>query len=284
MTSRAVSLVFAVSALAALSSCSKSQQGEQAARSFDAAEAPDIAPTAAPGVAFNYAYQFNLPDERIRGVQEAHAAACEKLGVERCRITGLEYSVNEDEMVRASLTVKLEPTIARAFGKDAIATVEQNEGKLRNLAITGEDQQPHIRANQSEKDTLVEQRASLQKQLSGGGLKASQRIELQQQINQLEQQISAAQASINVSNEKLANTPMTFDYYGRGGAPGFRNNPIRESWNLLVSTVVTVVQFVLDALAVLVPIGLLLALLIALWRTRPIAAMRRWLRPVESEE
>src|SRR5881628_1327936 len=54
-----------------------------------AAAPAGIAPTAAPGVAFNYKYAFRLPAERITAVQEEHAEACEKLGVARCRITGL---------------------------------------------------------------------------------------------------------------------------------------------------------------------------------------------------
>src|SRR4051812_2612282 len=56
-----------------------------------APEPPDIAPRAAPGVAFNYRYAFRLPPKRIAQVQEEHAQACEKLGVARCRITGMLY-------------------------------------------------------------------------------------------------------------------------------------------------------------------------------------------------
>ena len=50
---------------------------------------PNVGPTAAPGVAFNYRYAFRLPAERIAQVQEQHARTCEGLGVARCRITGM---------------------------------------------------------------------------------------------------------------------------------------------------------------------------------------------------
>ena len=40
-----------------------------------AAAGPDIGPTAAPGVAFNYRYAFRLAAPRIAEVQEQHAAA-----------------------------------------------------------------------------------------------------------------------------------------------------------------------------------------------------------------
>jgi uncharacterized membrane protein len=70
---------------------------------------------------------------------------------------------------------------------------------------------------------------------------------------------------------------MAFHYYGRGGVPGFRGNPIHEAWQTFVMTVVWLVGMLLQALAVLVPLGLLVAVLIALWRTRPIRSVRSWL-------
>jgi hypothetical protein len=90
------------------SSCSSGEEGTEGIAE-DAAEqlSPDIAPSAAPGVAFAYGYDFKLADERISALQEIHAAECEKLGIARCRITGLRYTVGENEQVSAMLQVKL---------------------------------------------------------------------------------------------------------------------------------------------------------------------------------
>lgn len=76
---------------------------------------------------------------------------------------------------------------------------------------------------------------------------------------------------------------MKFEYYGRGGVPGFRGNPLRAAWHTLITTVVRLSGFLLQALAVLLPLGLLFALIVALWRTRPIRAVRRWLIGTEHE-
>ena len=70
---------------------------------------------------------------------------------------------------------------------------------------------------------------------------------------------------------------MQFAYYGEGGAPGFRGNPLREAWHLFVATVVTLTGLVLRALAVLVPLGLILIVLVLLWRSWPVRRIRRWL-------
>ena len=67
-------------------------------------EAPaGVAVTAAPGVAFNYRYAFSLPAERISAAQEDHAASCEKLGIARCRITGLRYQLLGEGRIVAML-------------------------------------------------------------------------------------------------------------------------------------------------------------------------------------
>src|SRR4051794_11328006 len=95
-------------------SCSKNDNS-QPSTSRETSSAPDISPTAAPGVAFNYAYEFSLADDRISATQEAHASACENLGLARCRITGMSYSVDEHEQVTAELDLKLDPMIARQF-------------------------------------------------------------------------------------------------------------------------------------------------------------------------
>ncbi|HMN84711.1 MAG TPA: hypothetical protein PKA74_01795, partial [Bauldia sp.] len=67
-----------------------------------------LAVTAAPGVAFNYRYAFSLPAGQIAAAQEAHAAACEQLGIARCRITGMRHQLLGENRVEAMLAFKLD--------------------------------------------------------------------------------------------------------------------------------------------------------------------------------
>jgi len=120
---------------------------ERMAPSYDVAPGttpPAVAPggiavTAAPGVAFSYHYAFRLPSARIAAAQEAHAQACEKLGIARCRITGMRYRLLGENNVEAMLAFKLDPAIARAFGKNGIGVVEAAQGTLVDAEITGTD-------------------------------------------------------------------------------------------------------------------------------------------------
>ncbi len=279
MLSRPICLSLA-SALA-LCSCS---QNERHPQGRDSSSSPNISPSAAPGVAFNYGYEFSLPDERISATQEAHAAACEKLGIERCRITGMSYSVDQNEQVTAELDLKLDPTIARQFGKSAQQSVESNDGKLIRLDIGSSDQGQAIQEATKQKTDASSQIAELQQELARTKPGSAAHATLLAQIQSVQQQASEQTHAIETSQAMLASTPMDFHYYGRGGVPGFRGNPVREAWQTFVTTAVWLVGMVLQAVAVLIPLLVLLALLIALWRTRPMRALRGWIKgPQESE-
>lgn len=266
-------------ASAAIVSCS--QQPEQSSPSqemaADSARAPDIAPSAAPGVAFAYGYNFQLPDKRISEVQEGHARECEQLGLAKCRITGMTYGIDENEQVSGSLRVKLNPAIARSFGKQAWGLVEKSDGRLVNLQISGDDVGSGIDAAQRRRSELSQRITDLEKKLAALPAADPGRSDLISQIEALKEEIGGQQRAIDSGQDQLANTPMTFDYYGSGGVPGFRGNPIREAWHTLVATVVITIRFLLQALAVVLPLALLVGLLILIWRSAPIRWLRRWL-------
>lgn len=72
---------------------------------------------------------------------------------------------------------------------------------------------------------------------------------------------------------------MTFNYYGRGGIAGFTGNPVREAMRSFVSNLVTMVTFFLQAVALLLPWAVLLALLVFIARSRVGLAVRRFFAP-----
>lgn len=281
----------AVVMFALLSSAGCSQGEERASDEFstrDAQEAspefrdasaesaaPGIVPTAAPGVAFAYHYGFRTPDAAISAAQEAHAAACEKLGLAKCRITGMTYELDERDRVDGTLEIAIDPLLARGFGRDAIAVVEKHEGKLRYARITGEDQNPVLdeaaRREGSANRTIAQLEADLAKAKD-----ENERVQLREQIRQLRAEIQAAQSTAAESETKIQRTPMTFTYRGGAVSRGFAGeNPATEAWYLFVDSVATLVSFVLKALAVILPWLALVLLVVLAWRSRLLEPVRR---------
>ena len=287
--------VAALALTAGLSACSapreeadedlKTYDVEEAAVETDAASrAPGITPTAAPGVAFNYRYGFRLPDVNISAAQEAHAAACEKLGLARCRITGMTYELDGRDRVHGTLRLSIDPLLARGFGKEAIAVIEQQDGRLRFAEITGEDQNPALddaaRRQGSADQRIAQLEADLAKARS-----ENERVQLREQIRQLRAEIEQAKSQAVDAEARIRRTPMSFDYRG-GGASGrgfTGENPATEAWYLFVDSLATMVSFGLKALALLLPWLLLLGLIILAFRSRLGRGIRYWWKGQSSE-
>ena len=280
--------IAAIAVALLLTACSQRDEGDQG--TMDVAEerpvgSPDIGPSAAPGVAFSYAYDFRLADARIPAMQEAHAAACERLGLSRCRITGLKYNIGDDEQVTAMLQVKLDPTIARAFGKQSASAVATAGGRLINAEFTGEDEGSAIRSANSERREIETRIAEIEQRLKGLAAGDRERTALQSQLEELRSSRSGTTRVIAASEERLASTPMTFNYYGKGGVPGFRGaNPIAEAWHTLVASAVAMISIVLQGLGAVLPWALLLLGIVMLVRSRVGAAVRRWWRRGDADQ
>ena len=276
----------------ALAGCSKKvenpSESGRAIQTYDVAEdrstaavsegraPPAIGPSAAPGVAFDYKYQFQLPDGAIAAVQEAHASKCEQLGLSRCRITGLRYSVGDGEAVSAVLELRLAPDIARGYGKEATGAVVKAGGRLSDTEFTGEDTTlvtDNATTNRSDAQARI---AEIEARLTQPGVKDNERAQLQGEMSQLRARVSDAKTSIATQQARLASTPMTFTYYGKGGISGFRGNPATEAARSFMASLVTMVTVVLQILAFTLPWLLLLALFVMLWRSPVGRAVKRW--------
>jgi hypothetical protein len=222
---------------------------------------PGVTPTAAPGVAFNYRYAFRLPAANIGRVQEEHAQACEKLTVARCRITAMTYNDEGDGDVEAQLSFKLDPAIARTFGRDGIAVVDKAEGELLRAAITGTDVGSEIQAATRGQAQQSDEVRRIEQQLARPGLSSGERVELQQQLQSLKTSIQATETEQTGRRQLLASTPVTFDY--KAGKTGSRlERAIADAADNFAGAGITA----LIVLVTLLPWLLLLLLLWLLWR------------------
>jgi hypothetical protein len=271
---------FPLLALMLVAGCGESshrQDPEADQRTFDVQqdsmvrEAPGITPTAAPGVAFNYRYAFRLPAERVATVQEQHAQACEKLGLSRCRITGMRYRLVNERDIEAMLAFKLDPTIARQFGKQGIETVTGADGMLVDSEIAGADAGAAIDVANRNLAGLAEDLDRIEAQLARGGLPAEERARLQSEAQRLREAMRANRASREEQQASLATTPMVFNYGSGDLVPGFdTRSPLRHALEQASDNVVAGFAVMLLLLVSVAPWAVL-ALLIwwAVRRLRP---------------
>lgn len=234
---------------------------------------PSVSVTAAPGVAFNYRYAYRLANARIQAAQEAHAQMCEKLTVARCRITGMRYSLVNERDISASLEIKLDPAIARQFGKDATRVVTELKGMLVDQQIVGTDMAPAIEGANRGRAELQDELDRVNRELARPGSSSAIRDRLLSEASQLRAQMRGLGQQRQAAEDSLATTPMAF-YYGSGQTvPGFDDErPIARALERAGDNFQGAVGFLIVAAATLLPWALLAGLLVWLWRRLRVGA------------
>lgn len=210
-----------LAAACGISGCSQAGQDQSKpyAGSMDAADvadvaAPDISPTAAPGVAFDYAIRLGVPDMRISALQEQHADACEKLGLARCQIVGMRYELLDEDRVRGQLRFMLTPDITRNFAKSAIETAQRADGKLIWSEFNGKEVQTAIDASQQRSQDVKSRIDAIERELAGKGLSRDRRASLSDEAARLRQQLTGERQERQANERLLAKSPLTIDYVG----------------------------------------------------------------------
>ena len=240
----------------ALASCSKSPDSS--------AGEPDVVGNAAAGVAFTYDYYLTLPSQRIADLQEEHAKECEHLGVARCRITGLRYTVGDPGDVSASLSVKVAAPIARAFGREGVKMGERAGARLTGADISGTDVGSAAGATAIQRQDVAAERTRIAQQLARTDLPAAERAELLRQQAALSEQARTVRADATAQQDSLADTPMTFTYRtGRG--TGFVDR-LRDAGDTALGSIAVTITAILWVLAALGPPAVAILLLVLLWR------------------
>lgn len=227
----------------------------------------EIAVTTAPGVAFSYRYAFRLPAAGIAAAQERHALACEKLDIARCRITGMRYHLVGANKVEAMLAFKLDPAVARPFGKNGIAAIQAAEVTLVDAEITGTDAGAAISQLGIARARAEDELKRIDAQLARTSLSASERAELQRQRADISQRISTTNDSAAEQRESLTVTPMVFDYGSGKAVRGFdARSPLSSAVDTAIGSAQVTIAVLLGALAFFGPPGLLVLFGWLLWR------------------
>ncbi len=239
-------------------------------------KAPGIPVSVAPNLAFEYRYTFKLPDAKIGTVQEEHAEACEVLGSARCQIVDYRYAQAKDNDVEAMLAFKLDPSIARKFGRDAVASVEKAEGVLTDGNVTGTNVGGQIADSQGRSALLQAQLERLELRLKSR-LLAKERASLQDRVEEIRRELDNEADGRGKGEIKLAMTPVQFTYTSDGGVPGFgKDNPFASAFDVSANSFATMISFVLMVAGALAPWALLLSLIILALRSNAVRGLRKW--------
>lgn len=256
---------------AALLMAGCSEQKDHAPPADSAAEAasdpaaPPLGGVVAPGVAFTYRYAFSLPEGAISRVQSEHAAACEKLGTARCRVTGMDYRQDNGGTISARLDFLLAPDLANRFGRDSAQLVEEAEGRVADADISGENAGGAIELSQQNSASLQAELARIEARLRAKGLSADEREGLIRQAAAMRDELRG-ESRLRMDKERaIATTPMSFSYASEELLSG-SGDPLGTAAKASWGSMTTMVSVVLTLAGLVAPWALLAALVWLAWR------------------
>ena len=192
----------------------------------------------------------------------------------------MRYTLADENSVEAALEFKLDPELARGFGKEGIAAVEKAEGKLVDAQISGVDVGGQITASQRRSGEIRAELTRIEQRLAAGAGDSDERASLQAQAAQLRSQLSSESQTRTEGEEQLANTPMTFSYSGNENFT-LGSHPFGDAASRAWESLVTMISVVLLALGVGLPWLLLAGLLLLVWRSVPGKWLRRKLKDTQ---
>ena len=185
----------------------------------------------------------------------------------------MRYRLVNQKDIQAMLALRLDPALARNFGKQATEVVTKADGMLVDQEITGEDVGTRIKAATRSETQLRADLADVERQLAAMRANDPRRGELVARAEELRRDIRALTESKAEGEEALAGTPMVFNYGSGSVIPGFDvRSPFRDALQDAADNFVNGFAVILMIVISLIPWLLLAALGVLAYRW----GRRRW--------
>jgi hypothetical protein len=252
-------VVLALVAALLLAGCESAPPAGDAKKSDGFARSSVAEAFASTGSGFDYRYAYRLPGDRLKAVLQSNADACDKLGPSRCRILAMRYNVDAANHIRAVLTIRIDPVIARAYGDAVTKAVTGSDGVLVDTEISGADSTSAARSA-----SLV---SRLQDQLRSAETQAATDPTARARADKLRNALATIAEIESGQGQSIATAPVLITYESSSAAAGlgtadanFRN--AGATLENSVARVVTVLAAVGPGGIVILGIMLLIVLLL----------------------
>ena len=177
------------------------------------------------------------------------------------------YRLVGENNIEGAIEFKLDPALARGFGKQAIDAVAKADGRLVDAEITGTDAGAAIKALDTQRQQAESELQRLDRELARSDLKPVERSELQRQRAALVAQMDDVRTQTGNQQESLATTPVSFRYQSGAAVRGFDGSaPITSAGNIFLDSAQVTLGIVLTVLAALAPPGVIALIAFLLWR------------------
>jgi VIT1/CCC1 family predicted Fe2+/Mn2+ transporter len=243
-------------------------------------------PVSIPRIAYVYEFGYRLAADRIPEVQRKHADLCESKGPQVCRILDMRQSGSEGDYAHGSLNLAVAAPQARAFGAELSKAVGDADGDEISSAISGEDLSKQIVDTEARLRARTVLRDRLLEVLRSRKGTVAELVEAERGVAQVNEEIDQARSWLTEMQGRVDFSRVNVSYSSGSPAGGGFMEPIRGAIGSIGSILGMVFAFLIVALTVLIPIGLIVWGIVALIRKlrgRPALTVHAAQEPVVPE-
>jgi len=204
---------------------------------------------ALPKIAYDYKYNFLLPADQVAAAQQAHIAACDRLGLARCQLVSSE-SGNSNA---ASLKLRVASDIARRFSADLVASVAKAGGRAVDQSISAEDVSKEIsdtNARIHQRELLIQRLTQILQTRAG---KVSELVEAERSVAAAQEELDQAKAWLTELRGRVAMSDVEITYRAIISATsptgsrdqGPLSETIGQSWWFFTATLLAVLRLLI---------------------------------------
>lgn len=223
-------------------------------------------PTALPQIAYSYAYGFRMPSEAIKPMQERHADMCEAKGPDICRIISMSQADEQGDYAYGNLQLAIATAEARDFGKQLAGAAKSSDGELVSNAIQGEDLSKRIVDTEARLRARTVLRDRLMEVLRTRKGTVAELVEAERGVAQVNEEIDQARSWLTEMRGRVAFSQMSISYQSGSPSSGGFFQPIRRAFNAFGDILGGVIGGIIMFTAWLLPVGLLVAAAVWIWR------------------
>ncbi|MDX2233317.1 MAG: DUF4349 domain-containing protein [Hyphomonadaceae bacterium] len=252
--------------MAAVGAATQAFADGEASPADAAAPPPEAgAPARTPGagaalMAYVYGATLEFPTREVRAAMARHEAACRAAGPATCQVLGSTVNAVSDEQIYGTIQLRAEPRWLEGFRAGLEGDARGAGGRVRETSVASEDltrQIVDIDARLRAQKTL---RDRLQQLLRARPGRLADLLETERELARVQGEIDSAESQLAVMRERVATALLNLGYQSRPNAvTGGTFAPLAEAFTEFFSIVMLGFAFIVRLIAVLIPVGVVLA-------------------------
>jgi hypothetical protein len=223
----------------------------------------------APQLAYDYTWGLAAPPDGVRALKARHEAACNAAGPTQCQVVSAEVNEQGPDSVTASLELRAAPAWLKTFRDGLAGEAKKAGGRVTKTAVESEDLSRPIVDTDAQLRAKLVLRDRLQAILAAHPGKVADLLTAERELGTVQGEIDAAKSELAMMRTRVATSKVTIEYQSEGVlAPRGLFSPLRGAVDDFLGLAVRTLAFMVSALAVLIPWGLLIGGLLWLFRKR----------------